>query len=173
MDEGFLNPSEVIKKIPLKSNMNACDFGCGSGGWVIPLAKELKDGIVYAVDILDEALSALESKVSAYQLSNVKTLKGDVEGSIKLREEYFDLVLITNLLFQVEDKSKVLELAKSLINQDGMILIVDWEKDAPIGSKEGRISLQEAEELAEDIGLKSEKEFVAGSFHWGLILKKK
>ncbi len=173
MDEGFLNPNEVIKKIPLKSNMNACDLGCGSGGWAIPLAKELKDGVVYAVDILDEALSALESKISAYQLLNVKTLKGDVEGDIKLRDNYFDLVLMTNLLFQVEDKLKVIELAKNLINQDGMILIVDWEKDAPIGSKEGRISLEEAKEMAEGIGLKSEKEFVAGGFHWGLILKKK
>jgi hypothetical protein len=53
-----------------------------------------------------------------------------------------------------------------------MILIVDWRKDAPMGSKEGRISLQETKEMATKAGLKIEKEFIAGAFHWGLILKK-
>jgi hypothetical protein len=53
-----------------------------------------------------------------------------------------------------------------------MILIVDWRKDAPMGSKEGRISLQETKEMAIKAGLKIEKEFIAGVFHWGLILKK-
>ena len=172
MNEEFLNPGEIIKNVSLKSSMNACDLGCGSGGWVIPLAKQLKEGTVYAVDILDEALSALESKVSAQNLPNVKIIKGDIEGTLKLREEYFDLVLMTNLLFQVEDKLKVIELAKRLINQNGMILIVDWRKDAPMGSKEGRISLQETKEMAMKAGLKIEKEFIAGVFHWGLILKK-
>lgn len=172
MDGEFLNPNEIIKNLPLKSNMNACDLGCGSGGWVIPLAKELKDGTVYAVDILEEALSVLESKVSVQKLSNVKTLRGDIEESIKLKEEYFDLVLMTNLLFQVEDKLKVIQLAKRLINQNGMILIVDWRKGAELGSKEGRVSLQEVKEMAIKAGLKIEKEFIAGNFHWGLILKK-
>ncbi|KUK49947.1 MAG: hypothetical protein XD75_0102 [Parcubacteria bacterium 33_209] len=172
MNGGFLNPNEIIKNVPLKSTMNACDLGCGSGGWVIPLAKQLKDGTVYAVDILEEALSALESKVSAQNLSNVKTVKGDIEGSVKLKEDYFDLVLMTNLLFQVEDKLKVIELAKRLINQNGMILIVDWRKDASVGSEEGRISLQDAKEMASNAGLKVEKEFIAGTFHWGLTLKK-
>ncbi len=105
-------------------------------------------------------------------MPNVKIIKGDIEGTLKLREEYFDLVLMTNLLFQVEDKLKVIELAKRLINQNGMILIVDWRKDAPMGSKEGRISLQETKEMAIKAGLKVEKEFIAGVFHWGLILKK-
>lgn len=172
MNGGFLNPNEIIKNVQLRSTMSACDLGCGSGGWAIPLAKQLKDGTVYAVDILDDVLSVLQSKVSAQNLSNVKTVKGDIEGNINLREDYFDLVLMTNLLFQVENKSKVLELAKRLINQNGMILIVDWKKDAPMGSSEGRVSLQEIKEMGSSIGLKIEKEFVAGAFHWGLILKK-
>jgi len=172
MNGGFLNPNEIIKNVQLRSTMSVCDLGCGSGGWAIPLAKQLKDGTVYAVDILDDVLSVLQSKASAQNLLNVKTVKGNIEGSINLREDYFDLVLMTNLLFQVENKSKVLELAKRLINQNGMILIVDWKKDAQMGSSEGRVSLQEIKEMSSSIGLKTEKEFVAGAFHWGLILKK-
>jgi len=172
MNEGFLNPQQILKNISLREDMVACDLGCGSGGWVIPLAKELKSGMIYAVDILDTAISALNGKISSEKIFNIKATIGDVEKGLKLPDEYFDLVLMTNLLFQVENKLRVIELAKRLINQNGMILIVDWRKDAPMGSKEGRISLQETKEMAIKAGLKIEKEFIAGVFHWGLILKK-
>lgn len=172
MNEGFLNPQQIIKNISLREDMVACDFGCGSGGWVIPLAKELKSGMVYAVDILDTAISALNGKISSEKIFNIKPVIGDIEKGIKMPDEYFDLILMTNLLFQIGDKEKVLEEGKRLLKNNGMILIVDWEKDAPIGSKEGRVSIEEIKELAREVGLSSEKEFKAGSFHWGLILRK-
>jgi len=172
MNEGFLNPEQIIKNIPLRSNMIACDFGCGSGGWAIPLAKELKDGTVYAIDILEDVLSVLNSKASTQNIVNIKTILGDIEKSPKVREDYFDLVLITNLLFQIEDKESILKSAKNILKKDGLMLVVDWKKDAPMGSKEGRMSVWEAKEMGEGLGLKVEKEFNAGNFHWGVIFKK-
>ena len=71
MNSEFLNPKEVLQTIPLKQDMVACDLGCGSGGWAIPLAKTLNKGIVYAVDILEEALSALGGKVEIEKLVNI------------------------------------------------------------------------------------------------------
>ncbi|GAH20696.1 unnamed protein product, partial [marine sediment metagenome] len=44
MNQGFLNPSEVLKQLKLKKDMIAADFGCGSGGWALPLAKKLEEG---------------------------------------------------------------------------------------------------------------------------------
>ena len=61
--EGFLNPSEVLESLELRKDMIAADFGCGSGGWVIPLAKKLEEGKVFAIDILEEPLSALRAKI--------------------------------------------------------------------------------------------------------------
>lgn len=172
MSEGFLNPQQILKNISLKEDMVACDFGCGSGGWVIPLAKQLKSGMVYAVDILDTAVSALNGRASSEKIFNIKTVIGDIEEGVKMPNEYFDLVLMTNLFFQLENKEKVLEEAKRLLKNNGMILVVDWEKDAPLGSKEGRVSIEEVKEMAKGLGLVSEKEFKAGNFHWGLILRK-
>ncbi len=172
MNEGFLNPQQILKNISLREDMVACDFGCGSGGWVIPLAKQLKSGMVYAVDILDTAISALNGKASSEKIFNIKTVIGDIEEGVKMPNEYFDLVLMTNLFFQLENKEKVLEEAKRLLKNNGMILVIDWEKDAPLGSKEGRVSIEEIKEMAKRIGLISEKEFKAGNFHWGLILRK-
>jgi ubiquinone/menaquinone biosynthesis C-methylase UbiE len=172
MNEGFLNPQQILKNISLKEDMVACDFGCGSGGWVIPLAKELKSGMVYAVDILDTAISALNGKISSERIFNIKPMVGNIEKGIKMPDEYFDLVLMTNLLFQIDDKYGVLQEGKRVLKNNGLMLIVDWEKDAPIGSKEGRVSSEEIKEMATRVGLNVEKEFKASNFHWGLIFKK-
>ena len=46
----------------------AADFGSGSGGWVIPLAKILTKGKVWAIDVQDEMLSALKGRADAEKI---------------------------------------------------------------------------------------------------------
>jgi len=109
---GFLNPNEVLKQVELQKSMIAVDFGCGSGGWAIPLAKKLEDGKVFAIDILEEPLSALRAKIKLEKVFNIEPIKADVEKTSRLTSESCDLVLMSNLLFQVEDIKKVLEEGK-------------------------------------------------------------
>ncbi len=172
MNEGFLNPQQILRNISLREDMVACDFGCGSGGWVLPLAKELKSGMVYAVDILDTAISALNGRISSEKVFNIKTMVANVEKGVKIQDGFFDLVLMTNLLFQVDDKFGALTEAKRVLKNNGAVLVVDWEKDAPIGMREGRISREEVKEMAQRVGFTPDAEFKAGNFHWGLILRK-
>lgn len=170
--EGFLNPNEVLKQLKLKESITAADFGCGSGGWVIPLAKILDGGKVYAIDILEEPLSALRAKTKLEKIVNVETILADVEKGTDIFEGSCDLVLMTNLLFQVDDKGKVLEEGKRVLKPGGEILIVDWKKDATIGPKKGRILPEEVKETALDLNLRIEREFDASAYHYGLILVK-
>jgi len=172
MNQGFLNPNEILKQLKLKKNMIAADFGSGAGGWAIPLAKKLEEGKVYAIDILEEPLSALKSRAALEKIFNIETIKSDVEKTSKLFRNSCDLVLMTNLLFEIEDKKKVLEEGKRVLKEGGKFLVVDWKKDASLGPKEGRVSEKEVEELAKELGLKLEKKFTAGLYHWGLILLK-
>ena len=172
MNEGFLNPQQILKNIPLKEDMTACDFGSGSGGWVLPLSKELKSGMVYAVDVLESAVSALNGRISGEKIFNIKTIQADVERGVNIKDKYFDLVLMTNLLFQVENRDFVMKEAGRVLKSGGMLLIVDWNKNASIGSGEGRLSLEEAVLLGEGNGFKKGKEIPCGSFHWGVLLIK-
>jgi len=170
--EGFLNPEEVLKQLKLKKDMIVADFGSGSGGWALPLAKKLEDGMVYAIDILEEPLSALRSKALLEKIFNIKIILADVEEGVDLPKESIDIILMTNLLFQVEDKKKVLEEGKRFLKKGGKILVVDWSPEAPLGPKEGRISPEEVKEMAKNLSLKLEEEFKAGVFHYGLIFTK-
>lgn len=168
----FLKPAEVLKQLKLNKNMTACDFGSGSGGWVIPLAKRLEDGMVYAIDILEEPLSALRARVKLEKISNVEIIKSDIEKTSRLKEDSCDLVLMTNLFFQVENKMAVLKEGKRVLRKGGKILIVDWKKDAAFGPKTGKVSTGEIKKITKDLGLKLEKELKAGLYHYGLVFTK-
>ena len=169
---GFLNPSEVLKKIKLRKNMIAADFGSGSGGWAIPLAKILEEGKVYAIDILEEPLSALRSKAKSERIFNLEARKADVEKGTTLLSQSCDLVLMTNLLFECKDKKKVLEEGKRVLKKGGKILVVDWLKDNPLTPAIEFCPIEEVKKIAEEVDLKLEKEFEAGIYHYGLILVK-
>jgi len=168
----FLNPKKVLRELKLKPDMIVADFGSGSGGWAFPLAKKLEEGKVYAIDILEEPLSALRSRARLEKVYNIETIKADVEKTSKLFDGGCDLVLMTNLLFEIEDKKKVLEEGKRVLREGGKFLIVDWLPDAPIGPKEGRVSRETVKKITQELGLKTKKEFEAGIYHWGLILVK-
>ena len=167
----FLNPSRVLDMLDLKESFIAADFGSGSGGWVIPLAKKLEMGKVYAIDILEEPLSALKSKTRLEKLFNIETVKSDVERTSKLLSNSCDLVLMTNLFFEVDEKKKTMEEGKRVLKKGGRLLIVDWKKDSPLGP-ENKVSPEEIKKIAKEVGLELEKEFSAGVYHWGLIFKK-
>jgi len=170
--EGFLNSVEVLKQLKLKKEMVAADFGCGSGGWALPLAKKLEEGKIYALDILEEPLSALRARTKLEKIINIETILADVEKRTPLSSNSVDLVLMTDLLFECEDKKMVLEEGKRVLKPRGRILIVDWKLNAPLGPEKGRVSPDEVKKIAEEAGLKPEKEFEAGIYHWGLIVVK-
>lgn len=157
----------------LRSDMTAADFGSGSGGWTIPLAKKLDDGEVFAIDIQEEPLSALEGRARMEGLSNIRKVVADVEARIReLKESSCDLVLITDLLFQVENKKAVFEEAKRVLKSGGKILVVEWTPEASLGPKEGRVSQEEVKEIAKNLGFQLEREFKAGDYHYGLVFTK-
>jgi len=174
MEEGFLDPNQALNQLDLTSTMIAADFGCGSGGWTMPLAKKLEDGKVFAIDILKEPLSALEGKVKSERIFNIQTVCSNVEESrgSKLGNNSVDLVLMTNLLFQVENKKAVFEEAKRILKKDGKILVVDWLPKSSLGPEKGRISKEEVKKIAKDSGLGFEKEFKAGPHHYGIIFER-
>ena len=174
MNQGFLNPAEVLKQLKLKKGMIAAGFGCGSGGWVIPLAKILEEGKIYAIDILEEPLSALKGRAKLEKILNVETIRSNVEAKngSKLSDNSCDLVLMTNLLFECDDKKIVLEEGKRVLKPGGRILVVDWIKDNPLTPEIEWVDFEEIKKIAKDLDLKLEKEFKAGLYHYGLIFSK-
>jgi len=169
----FIQPTQVLDKLKLKEDMIAAEFGCGSGGFTIPLAKRLNKGRVYGLDVQKEPLSALEGRASLEGLNNIETKRCDLEqekGS-NLPPKFLDLVLIPNVLFQVEDERPLIKEAKRILKDNGQLLIIDWLEDVEVGPKGDRESAATIKSLAEEEGFKLKQQFKPGNYHWGLILK--
>lgn len=173
MSVDFANPKKILNDhLELKRDMAAADFGCGSGRWAVALAQILEHGRVYAIDLLDEPLSAAKSRVRVTNLENVEIVKSDIEKLIpRLLANSLDLVLMTNLLFQVRDKEAVFEESKRVLKAGGKILVIDWKEGMSIGPEE-KLSPGEVKDLAKKAGFALVGEFDAGNFHYGLIFEK-
>lgn len=177
MNESFLNPEEVIEDLDIRPGERIADFGCGAGFFSIPFGKRVgPTGRVYALDIRQEALEATQAKIKLYHLYNVETVRADLEipeGS-GLKNEAVDKVLVSNILFQVENREAVAKEAARILKKGGSLAVIEWS-DLKSGAGpflENRIGADEAKKLFEVFGFSFIKEFSAGSHHYGLIFKK-
>jgi len=169
----FLNPKQTIDSLSfLKPNMIACDIGSGSGGWTIPLAKKLENGKVYALDIKEEALSALRSKLDSEKIYNTELLLADVEKGVKMADNKVDFIILSNVLFEINEKKKALEELKRILKENGYLFIIDWKKLDNVGPKDKAISREEIKQMAGELNLKLEKDFNLGNYHFALIFRK-
>jgi len=170
----FLNPNKILDELDIKGNMIVADFGCGSGGFTIPLAKKIDEGLVYGIDIMESPLSVLKSRTRLENINNIKIIKTNLESprGSTIEGGSVDMVFIPNVLFQVDNKSAIILEAIRILKNSGKLIIIDWLTKATQGPEEGRISKEEVIRLATDQGIKFEKEFDAGKYHYGLIFIK-
>ncbi len=174
----FVDPKSALEALDLRPGMVAADFGCGAGFYTIPLARRLGEtGKVWAFDIRTEMLEVVRSKARVFGLSNIEAIRANLEdrdGS-HLKTGSVDLVIISNILFQVEDKKNLAAEALRILKPGGRILAVEWSEDKfhfgpPL---KNRINRKEAEDVFLKAGAGLEKELDAGDHHYALVFSKK
>src|SRR3989304_1290578 len=126
--ENFLSPESILSQLDVNKSRVAADFGSGSGGWTLPLARILSEGKVFAVDLIKGPLSAMESAAKGQGIMNIQPMVGDVEKGTRLISNSCDVVLTTNLFFQCQNKAAVFGEAKRVLKSGGKILFIYWEK---------------------------------------------
>ena len=102
-------------------------------------------------------------------------LWGNIEkfGGTKLVDGSVDVVIVSNVLFQAEDKKGVIEEARRILKQGGtlvvetglvpLIILVRHRADFPEMS---------ARRLIEALNFSFDRPINAGNFHYGLLFKK-
>jgi ubiquinone/menaquinone biosynthesis C-methylase UbiE len=170
----FLSVSEVLSNLDLKKSNSVAEFGCGSADFAIAIAKKVSKGKVYALDVQQEKLEILKNKMALQKIKNIVLVRCDLEApkGSGLRNNFLDMVIIPNLLFQVENRSAIMEEVARVVKTGGHILIIDWIKSVAFGPKENIMDPDEAKAMAVKMGLRLEKEFACGDYHYALLFIK-
>ena len=115
----FLDTQRIISSVGVTQGQHTADLGCGSGYITMTLARAVgKDGVVTAVDVMEEPLQAVRTKAEAAGLTNVQEVRADLEvlGGTKIPDNSQDLSVLANVLFQSQKK-------EAMIAEDSVLLM--------------------------------------------------
>ncbi|MEY4747464.1 MAG: hypothetical protein RLZZ416_513 [Candidatus Parcubacteria bacterium] len=170
----FAHPPRNVTALSVEPGMAVADFGAGSGHYVMEIAQRLANiGHVYAIDVQRDLLQRIKNEAHRRGFKNVEVIWADLEeaDASKIADGKIDLVLVSNLLFQVPDKIMILREAVRILRPHGRCAIIDWsESFGGMGPQKGDVVTKDAAlALARSVGLAFEKEFSAGAHHYGLL----
>lgn len=172
----FAHPRRNVAALGVEPGMSVADFGSGGGIYVLHMAEALEhSGRVYAIDVQRDLLRRVKNEAHRRGFKNVDVIWTDLErpGSSKLADKTLDFVLISNLLFQIENKAAVLNEAWRILKPTGRLAIIDWSESfggmGPV--KSDVVTKDAALALARGSGFELQREFSAGAHHYGLICK--
>ena len=173
----FIDPKNNIAQFGLSEGMRVADLGSGSGFYVMESSKAVgNDGRVYAVDVQKELLEKVKTSATLEGLTNIEIIWGDIEklGGTRLAEASVDAVIISNTLFQVEEKDNLLIETKRILRPNGRVLVIDWTGSFNgLGpAPESVFTGQQAKDLFKKKGFVLDKEISAGEHHYGFIFRK-
>lgn len=172
----FSDPEKNINQFGMEEGMSVADFGSGSGAYVMASARKVgSSGVVYAIDVQKDLLSRIKKSAKLENLSNIEIIWADIdeEYGSKLKEASVDVVIISNILFQLEKKENVAKEAKRVLKPGGRSIVIDWsESHGGLGPRpEDVITEKEARDMFENAGFIYEDNIDAGNYHYGMIFR--
>jgi len=170
----FSNPKQNVLKLGLREGMRVADLGAGTGAYSIAAGECVgHTGHVFAVEVQKELVKKLESEIKEALVSNVECIWGDIEkkNGTKIADSSMDAVIISNVLFQSEDKLGLIDEAKRILKKGGKVLFIDWKESfGGIGPSSLNVV---AEDVAIDLfikrGFKLLEKITTSEHHYGII----
>jgi 2-polyprenyl-3-methyl-5-hydroxy-6-metoxy-1,4-benzoquinol methylase len=116
----------MIRAMHPATEMDAMDFGCGSGLITLMLQPLVKS--ITGVDSSREMLNVLENKIKQQKLANVRTQFVDIEAGDRIEGSY-DLIVSSMTLHHVSEPGKLLRRLYNLLFPGGQLGIADLDTE--------------------------------------------
>jgi ubiquinone/menaquinone biosynthesis C-methylase UbiE len=119
--------AEAIRKhVPLRAEMSAMEYGCGTGLLSFELRGDL--GSITMADSSEGMLVVLREKIAALDVVNMNPVKLDLAVD-PLPGDRFDLVYSLMTLHHIPDVAGALRGLHALLRPDGWLAICDLEEE--------------------------------------------
>lgn len=115
----------AIDSMKLRSGMVIADIGAGSGYYSFRIAQKVGKGKVYAVEVQDEMIEALQNEKLKLQANIVEVIKGD-SISVHLSDNSVDLAIMIDVYHELEYPHEIIQSIKKALKPDGKILLIEY-----------------------------------------------
>jgi SAM-dependent methyltransferase len=127
--DAWQKPEQVMLALGIADGSVVGDLGAAGGWFTIRLARFVgPNGLVYAEDVQQQMIEAIERRVKREGLQNVRTVLGDTKDPRLPRNE-LDAILIVETYHEMEDPVTLLRNAAIALKTQGRIGIIDYKKD--------------------------------------------
>ncbi len=135
-----LKPDLVVAALMLPEDAIVADLGCGPGVFTVPLAQELRKGVVYAVDVEPQQLDALRQRLIEEDLHNVVPVLASY-STPHLPPARLNLVLLVDTYHHIEDRIEYFRQLRTVLRPGGRIAIIESKaaESAPGAALEARL----------------------------------
>jgi ubiquinone/menaquinone biosynthesis C-methylase UbiE len=114
----------VLQEAGIKPGFQVLDFGCGPGGYILPLAKLTgTSGKIFALDINPAAILTVKSLAARHKLANVQTVLSD--SATGLPDGSIDVALLYDVLHHLKRMDDVLAELHRILKPGGILSVSD------------------------------------------------
>jgi ubiquinone/menaquinone biosynthesis C-methylase UbiE len=124
------NTQLAIDKIKIPPTGVIADIGAGTGYYTFKLAPKVLNGRVYAVEIQDEMIAALNERKKKLNSTNVEVIKGSVT-SPNLPANSIDLAIMVDVYHELEYPVEMLQSIEKSLKKDGHLLLIEYKGEDP------------------------------------------
>jgi len=151
MRDRDLQPEKIMDVIKLREGMKTGEAGASYGYFTFKMSRRVgKNGIVYANDIDQSALTQIEERCHSDKIANIETVLGAVEDPL-FPENDLDMVVVFDCLFEFSQPANWMRNTRKYLKQGGQLVIVDPDP-AKIGSAEHFLSRKQVADFAAESG---------------------
>jgi len=124
------NVALAIAKLNLAPNSVVADIGAGTGYYTFRIAPKVPQGKVYAVEVQDEFIAALETRKKELGLTNVAVIKGSNQ-SPNLPAGAVDLAIMVDVYHELEYPQEMLQAIHKTLKPTGKFLLLEYRAEDP------------------------------------------
>lgn len=115
---------DILIDAVIGTGAHVLDFGCGPGGYILPLARLVgPSGRIHALDINPAAIEAVKGIIAKHSLANVETILSD--GPTGLPDASLDFVLAYDVFHHLSQPERVQAEWRRVLNPAGILSVTD------------------------------------------------
>lgn len=142
------SPRTAINNLITRENAEILDLCCGTMANSIPIARRHKNAQITGIDISEKMLQVADKKLKKNAIQNVFIKCADATDT-SLKSDSFDYIIIGLVLHELspELQKQILAEAHRLLKNDGLLIVMEWEKPKRFRQKVKYVPLYVSEQL--------------------------